>query len=147
MERITLSHELNKNQIDDLINQYYLENNGYPNLEMIVYGYVHLLNTKYCPLRKLNLCGQCKKNQYYLDDGLGQFRILSHDDCTTTILNGKRLNLLDDLDKINNDNVFRLQFTVESKEEVKKIINIYRSKKESFNNETDTRGHFYRKIV
>jgi len=50
-KRVTLSYELNKRQIDDLIKAYRDENNGYPALEMIVYGKAPLLFTKYCPLQ------------------------------------------------------------------------------------------------
>ena len=49
----SLSYEINKTQIDDLIREYQKQNDGLPNLEMIVYGKAHLLFTKYCPLKKL----------------------------------------------------------------------------------------------
>ena len=114
---------------------------------MIVYGYVNLLHTRYCPLKKFNLCGKCKENRYVLNDGIGDFTILSNKDCTTTILNGKRLNLTNELDKLENINVFRLQFTIETKDEVKDIINKFKNNQLEFNEKTDTRGHFNRKII
>lgn len=152
-KRVTLSYEINKNQIDMLIDEYQKQNNGLPNLEMIVYGHSHLLFTKYCPLKKFNLCGKCKSNQYIIKDEYGQFPILSHDDCTTTIINGKKLNLIDELETIDNINVFRLQFTIESKDECIKVINDFKSKLSTlekthlFNSETDTRGHFKKEIL
>ncbi|MDE7095784.1 MAG: DUF3656 domain-containing protein, partial [Anaeroplasmataceae bacterium] len=82
VKRVTLSYELNKNQIQRLIEGYEKENGGLPNLEMIVYGHTHLLFTKYCPLKKMNLCGTCKKHSYSLKDEYGNFPILSHKDCT-----------------------------------------------------------------
>lgn len=151
--RVTLSYELNKKQIQDLVNAYYEENNGYPNLEMIVYGHTHLLFTKYCPLKKMNLCGKCKSEHFSLKDEYESFPILSHKDCTTTLLNGKILNLIDDLDQIKNINAFRLQFTIESKEETKKIIKKFQdrlansSSLKQFNSTTDTRGHFNKEIL
>jgi len=152
-KRVTLSYELNKKQIEDLINAYYEENDGYPALEMIVYGKAPLMFTKYCPLKKMNQCGICKRSSYELKDEHGSFPIISHDDCTTTILNGKTLNLLDELQSIKGIEAFRLNFTVESKDQVVKTINEALSKlngsmnKAVFNKETDTRGHFNKEIL
>ena len=152
-KRITLSYEMNKTQIDDLINEYNKQNGGMPNLEMIVYGKAHLLFTKYCPLKKFNLCGKCKDNNYIIKDEYGEFPIISHKDCTTTIINGKTLNLIDELETINNINVFRLQFTTESKQECIDVIKMYQDKLATkkktnlFNSETDTRGHFKKEIL
>ncbi len=152
-KRVTLSYEMNKRQIEDLIKSYYEENQGYPSLEMIVYGKAPLMFTKYCPLEKMNQCGICKRNSYELKDKYGTFPIISNDDCTMTILNGKTLNLLDDLQSIKGIKAFRLNFTVESKEQVEEIINKALSKlngsmdKAVFNHETDTRGHFNKEIL
>lgn len=151
--RVTLSYELNKRQIKDLINAYYEKNDGYPALEMIVYGKAPLMFTKYCPLEKMNQCGICKTKSYELKDEHGTFPIISHDDCTTTILNGKTLNLLDEMQTIKGIEAFRLSFTVESKDQVAKTINNALSKlnggvnKTVFNQETDTRGHFNKEIL
>lgn len=153
VNKVTLSHEMNKQQIQELINNYKQMNNGYPNLEMIVYGRADLLFTRYCPLKKMNLCGKCKTNQYLIKDEYGEFPILSHKDCTTTILNGKILNLIDDLETIENIQSFRIQLTLESKDESIKIINRFKEKLQNknktyfFNKETDTRGHFNKEIL
>ncbi len=153
VNRVTLSYEMNKKEIDDLIYNYIKDNNGLPNLEMIVYGHTHLLYTKYCPLKKMNLCGKCKNNKYVLKDEYGIFPIISHNDCTTTILNGKILNLIDDLENISNISVFRLQFSIESKEETINIIKMYqeklktKTKTKHFSPSTDTRGHFNKEIL
>ena len=153
VNRVTLSYEINKNQINQLLEEYYRENDGYPNLEMIVYGNAHLLFTKYCPLKKFNLCGKCKNNNYVIEDEYGKFPIISHDDCTTTIINGKILNLIDDLEDISNINVFRLQFYKETKSEAIKIIKTFKDKINTknktnlFNKDTDTRGHFNKEIL
>lgn len=152
-KRVTLSYELNYTQIEALISAYYEKNNGYPSLEMIVYGKAPLLFTKYCPLKKMNQCGICKTKRYALKDEHGTFPILSHEDCTTTILDGKTLNLLDDMQNIKGVEAFRLNFTVESKDQTANIINTALSKlngsmeQEVFNQKTDTRGHFNKEIV
>ncbi len=152
VKRVTLSHEINNRQIKDLIKEYQKNTGGYPNLEMIVYGRQDLLFTEYCPLKKFNLCGKCKDQQYYLRDDVASFPLISHDDCTTTILNSKTLNLIDDLEKISFVNVYRLQFTIESKEETQRIINQYKNrlngdKTNYFNERENTRGHFNKEIL
>lgn len=152
-KRVTLSYELNKKQIDALIEAYYKANSGYPALEMIVYGRAPLMFTKYCPLKKMDQCGHCKTNHYELKDEHGTFPIITHEDCSVTILNGKTLNLLDELKSIEGVEAFRLNFTIESKEEVVKTIKAAKGKldgslaKSVFNQETDTRGHFNKEIL
>ncbi|MCF0107203.1 MAG: U32 family peptidase [Holdemanella sp.] len=151
-KRVTLSYEINKKSLKDLVDAYYKDNDGYPSLEMIVYGRAPLLFTKYCPLKKMNQCGNCKKKQYELQDENFSFPILSHEDCTTTILNGKILNLLDEMNSIEHVEAFRLNFTIESKEEVIQIIEMAKDKLNGstvsvFNPDTDTRGHFNKEIM
>ena len=152
-KRVTLSYELNKSQIEDLINTYYEQNEGYPALEMIVYGKAPLMFSKYCRLKKMDQCGICRKKTYELKDEYGRFPIIAHEDCTTTILNAKTLNLLDELQNIKGIEAFRLNFTVESKEEVMEVVNKALSKLDGtedhavFNQETDTRGHFNKEIL
>lgn len=152
-KRICLSHEMNKQDIDNIVNNYKEKVGCEPNLEMIVYGRADMLFTKYCPLKKYNLCGKCKQNKYVLKEEYGTFPILSHGDCTTTILNGRPLNLIDDLEDINGVHTFRIQLTTESYEESVKIIEMFKNKLKTmektyhFNKETDTRGHFNKEIL
>ena len=152
-KRVTLSYELNKKQIVELIDAYYAENDGYPALEMIVYGRAPLLFTKYCPLKKMGQCGICKTKSYEIKDEYGTFPIISHEDCTTTILNGKVLNLMDEMPSIKGVEAFRLNFTIESPEEVVKVVKAAQGKLDGkisaslFNQETDTRGHFNKEII
>jgi len=151
--RITLSYELNRRQIADLIAAYRKDYGQAPALEMIVYGRAPLLFTKYCPLKKMGQCGLCKQNRYELRDEYGTFPILSHEDCTTTILNGKILNLLDEMPSIEGVEAFRLNFMTETPEEVSRVIRTAKKKLDGheenscFNRETDTRGHFNREII
>lgn len=152
-KRVTLSYEMNKSQIEELRNAYYEENNGYPSLEMMVYGKAPLMFTKYCPMKKMNQCKVCKTKSYALKDENGTFPILSHEDCTTTVLNGKTLNLLDELQNIRGIEAFRLSFTVETPEQVMNVIHQATGKLNGFlntpvfNQETDTRGHFHKEIL
>ena len=152
-KRVTLSHEINNTDIIDLVNDYKKMTGIKPNLEMIVYGKADMMFTKYCPLKVYNQCGNCKKNKYELRDEYGNFPIISHNDCTTTILNGKNLNLIDDLENILDVNTFRINLTVEDYNESVNIINMFKDKINNmkptklFNKETDTRGHFNKEIL
>ena len=152
-KRVTLSYELNKKDIGVLLDTYYAENQGYPALEMVVYGRAPLMFTKYCPLKKMNQCGICKTKSYELQDEYGNFPIVSHEDCSTTILNGKILNLLDEMPSIEGVEAFRLNFTIESFEETRDVCRKAMKKLEGslkasvFNKETDTRGHFNKEIL
>ena len=151
--RVTLSYEINKKQIKDLIEEYCKCNGGYPALEMIVYGRAPLLVTKYCPMKKLNQCGVCKSKNYEIKDEYGIFPIMSHSDCSTTIINGKVLNLLDEMPYIDGIEAFRLNFTIESPAKVAQVIKAAQRKLEGgsqetlFNQTTDTRGHFNKEII
>lgn len=160
-KRVTLSYELNRTQIDDLIDSYCRDNGGYPALEMIVYGRAPLLFTKYCPLKKMGLCGTCQTKSYEIRDEYGSFPIRSHsdlanDNCATTILNGKILNLLDEMPSMaeaGGIEAFRLSFTIETPEEVTRIVKAAQKKLSGasdrllFNQNTDTRGHFNKEII
>lgn len=152
-KRVCLSHEMNINHINELTSSFYKENNKYPNLEMIVYGRAVMMHTNYCPLKVMNQCGKCKKNNYILKDEFGIFPIISNDDCTTTILNGKILNLIDELETIKHINTFRIDLTLEDKEESKRIVELFLNKIKNmnktnhFNKDSNTRGHFNKEIL
>ncbi|MBR5516810.1 MAG: U32 family peptidase [Firmicutes bacterium] len=152
-KRVTLSYELNKQQIKDLIDAYYTKNEGYPALEMVVYGRAPLMFTKYCPLKKMGQCGVCREKTYEIKDEYGSFPVIPHEDHTVTILNGKILNLLDEMPSIEGVEAFRLNFTIESADEVMKIVKDAQKKLEGklgkslFNQDTDTRGHFNKEII
>ncbi|WP_425756732.1 DUF3656 domain-containing U32 family peptidase [Ihubacter sp. rT4E-8] len=152
-KRVTLSYELNRKQLGELLDAYEAENDGYPALEMIVYGRAPLMFTKYCPMKKMGQCGICKTKSYELKDEYGVFPVLSSADCATTILNGKILNLLDEMPSIEGVEAFRLNFTIESAEEVEQIAKAAIGKLQGscadtlFRRETDTRGHFNKEII
>ena len=153
VDTVTLSYEVSKNNIQEIVNNYLNNYQTYPQLELIAYGRLNLMVTKYCPLRKLNMCGNCKKNQYVLNDDIASFPLKFNDDCTITILNSKTLNLIDDLTELKGIASLRLVFTTESVDEVRRVIRMYQDKLNHlnsntryFNSNTDTRGHFNREI-
>lgn len=148
-DRITISHEISKEKIDSLISKYIETYGTHPNLEMIVYGRTKLMHTKYCVLKRLGKCGECKKHKFSLRDDFVSYPLVFNGDCTTSIYSGKTLNLIDDLNSIKGVNVFRLCFTVESAEQTKEIIKLYKAKLsgedigKQFNRDEQTKGHFF----
>lgn len=152
-KRITLSLEINKNHINKLVDYFYSEYNFYPNLEVIIYGKITLMHSKYCPLKRLNMCGQCKINKYSLKDRYENFPLFFNDDCTIKVLNSKTLNNIDLIDDLNHINCLRLIFTDETNEEILNIIKQVNLKlsgelsTKSFDNTTDTHGHFIKHIL
>ena len=109
------------------------------------------MTTKYCPLKKHGECGDCNNHEYYLKDDFAKFPIY-HEGCITHIINDKPLSLVDDLDKLLPlTKKIRLDFTIESKDEVKDIVNKFKAalngKKNQFDKELNTRGYFKRPIL
>lgn len=149
VNRITLSTEISKSKINTLIKEYIKEYNTYPNFELIVYGRNKIMHSKYCPLKRLGQCGKCKTSSYALKDDYAAFPIVFNDDCTTTLLNSKALNIMDDVIDLKGINYYRLMFTVETKEEAKEIITLFKDKltnkrkETSFDPNKHTRGHFF----
>ena len=96
---------------------------------------------------------QKREKTYEIKDEYGSFPVIPHEDHTVTILNGKILNLLDEMPSIEGIEAFRLNFTIESADEVAKIVKEAQKKLEGksskslFNQETDTRGHFNKEII
>lgn len=148
-KRITISHEINKNQIKTMVDNYISTNNGYPSLEMIIYGRQELMYTKYCPLKKYNLCNVCKSEQYFINDTYASFPIKTYPDCTTSIFNSKILNLTGEKDFLSKYiNVFRFHFTIESANETKKILSkAIKNESVIFDSTIHTRGQYKRKVL
>ena len=148
ISRITLSQEINKEHIKNLINNYREHFNTNPNLELIVYGRTTLMHSKYCPLKRLLMCGECKKSKFVLKDKFEEFPLTFNDDCTTNILNAKTLNIMNEASKLEGINYFRLVFTTENGKETRRIINLFKdilsgnNTENTFNSKKETRGHF-----
>lgn len=153
VNRITLSSELNKEQINNLVDNYIKTYQKNPNFELMVYGRQKIMHSLYCPLKRLGMCGKCKEGHYALKDEYESFPLLFNDDCTIHLLNSKTLNLLDDINYINNINYFRLSFTNETKEEMENIINIaldkinHKNKEKCFDGTKHTRGNFKKQLL
>ena len=148
VKHVTLSYEMTYNQIKDLSLGFYNTYKTKAPLDMIVYGKIKLMTTKYCPLKKLGLCGKCRENEYHLIDKLGKFLIVNRKDCIIEIFNDLPLNLINEIPKLN-DYVdrFRFEFTNETYEEVVEIISNVLNKKFDYKQSMQTKGYFKRNIM
>jgi putative protease len=156
-EAVGLSPELNLPQIRAISSR-----SSVP-LEAVVYGYMPVMTTEYCPVSMLkNSCGNergCNSSNYGIIDEKGKiFRVVSLGGCRTQLLNSNILLLAEELGAIAESGVSKLRadFYFEAPEEVSRIIKLYKSfgnfdKKdmlliEQLKDKGFTKGHFYRGV-
>ena len=121
LKTITLSPELEKFEINDVLSQTNVET------ELIVYGKLPVMTNQYCYLGKSNKCYEkCDKkcllnNKYYLKDRMDfKFRFIPDNMTTlTTIYNSKTLSVLHDSINVNN---IRIDILDEEFDEIQNII-------------------------
>ena len=122
-QRMTLSYEISKKEILDLKTDLALE--------LIVYGRVPLMVTKYCPSIKATMaCDQCLypcSENRFLEDRFNEKYPLLKGKSALEIFSHKPIHLMAYLEDFlpGPIDVFRLVFTIESKEEVRKITQAY----------------------
>lgn len=150
--------ELNYSELKNLNGIFY---------DMIVYGYLPLMVSAQCIVKTSGqkpevsgnvkgnpCCGSGIKDLELVDRYQKKFRVTRNcRDCYNTIYNSQCLSLLTNADEINNLNTanIRLNFTFESKEESKRIMQafidafLFEKKQVDVNNDI-TRGHFKRGV-
>ncbi|MDO9630082.1 MAG: DUF3656 domain-containing protein, partial [Acholeplasmataceae bacterium] len=133
VERVTLSPELSNQRVFDFRDRFLQEFNYIPNLELVVYGRVDLMISKYCPIAKTfktkQNCHLCELNMYYLEDRMkAKFPLINDGNCNIRILNNKPLNLIEYVNQIRSSgiNKIRLDFTTERALEVKEVIKSFK---------------------
>lgn len=147
---VTLSLEMNKDRIKNIIENFEKTFNTSPNVEVIVYGRNDLMITKHCPINAgLNInkenCRQCQMHQFYLKDRMGAMLPLQKDSmCNMQILNSKRIHLLKYLDELKDFGVnnLRLDFTIEDEEEVLSISKAYKENNQYYSLDDFTYGYY-----
>lgn len=88
-QRVTLSPEINYDNLDDFIKD---------KVELVIYGRLELMLTKSCPIREvLNSCPCNKNDKYYIEDTNKNRYPIIHDKCLTHIMHYKNINYLDKL--------------------------------------------------
>jgi len=146
VNRVTLSYELNKNEIAEL------KPNLNQALEYIVYGYTPVMIMAYCPITKApthcKTCSEPCKDHPVLTDRFNENYSMIRNGERLEILNSKRLNLISELDELVRMNIryFRLDFTIESPDEVREITEAYlrviKGNKGRLHFDNETRGHY-----
>jgi len=124
VDEITLSIELNKGQIKDLLNNF----DGKTNL--VVGEKTLLMIHQSCVLKGINQCvvDSCKATNFYLKDRLDYMFDLGFDDkCRSYLYNSQDLSLIDHLDEIINMNIDTITLDLSGRGEliVKELTDIY----------------------
>ena len=111
--QITLSYELELDQIKELIDNYHKRYKKHPNLEVIIYGREEMMITKFNLLKNLE-----KNKKYYLQDKYKNKFILKEENGLMTIYNFKcrdNQKLINDYYKIGINNI---RFNLNLQEEI-----------------------------
>ncbi len=157
-EAIGLSPELNLTQLRAISARC-----KFP-LEAIVYGYMPVMTTEYCPvsIQQNGSCSDgvgCINSNYGIIDEKGKvFRIIKLGSCRTQLLNSNVLLSAEELGDILGSGLTKLRadFYFESPEEVSHIMKLYKNYKnidandrlmiERIKDKGFTKGHFYRGV-
>lgn len=131
VKRVTLSYEIDLNDIEKLYKEYVKNYNVRPNLEVVVYGKPEVMISKYCLINTYlgnglkTKCNLCKTNKYYLKDKYGNnYIIKKSNNCYMKILDYKNIDKINDISKMKSIgiNTFRLILNDENDNEIKQII-------------------------
>lgn len=127
INKIYLSYEMPLEDIKKLA-----LNNVHANVGMPIYGKMDVMVTKHCMIAKCKdfknkNCKSCINNDYYLEDEyFNRFDIITNPskNCTLRILDYKIFDIIDNVEKLENDgiNLFLITFTTETSVEVRKIL-------------------------
>lgn len=145
VEQFTASVELNYQELKEL---------GIENFDMIVYGYLPVMTAQQCVVKNVTYCTKQSDFFEFLDANQNPFYGRNFCSCCYNVIyNGKPLHLVEHLSEIEAMGVgsLRLDFTMESKEEMSDIVNIYVDAWNGKSYRKDivadfTRGHFKRGI-
>lgn len=152
-ERVTLSIEMTKTRVFNLINNYKKYFGVNPNIEMVVYSKTDLMVSKYCLINKClgkdnKECGECLKNKYYLMDRKDyKIPLMKDYFCNLRLLNPRALMLLEFIDEMkeNGVNRVRVEFTNEDIIECKEILDTYKGENVELDSRKFTYGYFKEK--
>jgi putative protease len=150
---VTLSPELSKEHIFKIIEDYRQEFKAMPCLELVVYGAVDLMISKYCPIAKTfktnRNCHLCERNQYYLKNKNGnKFALINDGNCNLRILNYKPLNLIEYAkDLLDLGISIRLHFTTEKPDEVEETIKAFKNAAIAGANQISLQKYTYGRFV
>ncbi len=128
VNKITMSYEIKKEDINDLYNIFVNRYNFKPNLEIVLFGKPEIMISKHCILNtcinKDEKCRVCKDGRYYMvSDDNKKFEIKT-ENCFTKLLNYENINKLEDINYYRNIGInnFRIILNDEKEDEIEKII-------------------------
>ena len=157
-ERINPSIELSLKQIASIIEK------APASLEAMVYGYLPVMTTEYCPEALLKQCNLCKteynKRKLGLMDERGKvFPIVKTRGCRTQLLNSDVLFVLEELKKLKKSGIhfYRMDFYIEDSAHVFEVVELYKGfngkNKQAFSSSIRdqrdrgfTYGHYFRGV-
>ena len=123
VNRVTLSVENSMDNIKSL-------GTIFNNLEVVIYGRIELMVSKYCPINTLinkdNLkCNLCDINKYSFKDSNNNIYPIVNEKHLTHILDSNPIDLTDNINELIDSNVssFRLELYDEDKDTIVKLIN------------------------
>ncbi len=105
------------------------------------YGYIPLMSVRNCPVKAQKGCKECNKKGY-LTDRMGFSFPVKCDEETSFIYNSLPLSVSERQKEFKNISFFLLDFTIEKKDEIKKIINNFKTHEKL--SENHTKGLYYR---
>lgn len=136
VQRVCISLESGIENTKKMIQAFIMRHGFLPNLELVAYGKVDLMISKYCNITKSEgvfkqNCMICEKNDYALmNEKKERFPLVREGYCNLRILDSKTINLIDYIPDILSLGVktIRLDFTIETAEEVEMVIKAYQNK-------------------
>jgi putative protease len=136
VDRVCLSIESGLENSKRVVQSFNRKFGHQPNLELIAYGKPDLMISKYCPITKSEgifkqNCNICSHNDYALvNEKQERFELIREGYCNLRVLHSKTINLIDYVEDIVSIGVktIRLDFTTETKEEVKMVIKAFQNK-------------------
>ena len=114
-------------------------------LGVVAYGYLPVMLTRNCPIKNTLSCRECKRSFTRLTDRTGSgFPVMCHGGCSE-IYNSVPLYMADKLSELSGFSFLLLYFTLESREECRKVIHEYQRNGQMPQNAT--RGLYYRGVL
>lgn len=135
-QKVTLSEELDVDQIKDVVKGYQKRFETKPNVEVVIYHTPDLMLLKYCPITKglginaLN-CNQCMVHKYSLRQNGNVYPLMRDSGCTMRLIHHKTINKIHEMQRYRQMGIqnFRIDFTKESMTEMDDILKLVSKKK------------------
>ncbi|GAA0780903.1 U32 family peptidase [Hathewaya limosa] len=153
VEGIYISPELNKKDLRKTLDSIGKNNN----LGILIYGRYELMISEYCPIgafygnktEKKSCNNSCLNGEYYLKDRMGEeFLIITDKFCRSYVLNSSITNLISQNDELKSMGIknYRIDFTDESYEICKRVLDVLQGNSKEIPELKFTKGHYKRGV-